>query len=186
MLRFLLSFSFIFTPFIYLTALPAQVIIIRHAEKLLTGQNLSQKGKERAAALVPFVLNTREMTLFGPPTAIYATAALKETDSRWTIETVQGLADSLKLTINNRFEVDDYKTMANEIKANPAYAGKTVLICWEHHVIPEIARTLGALQTPARWPAEIFDRVWVISFQAKGKPAFQNLPQRLMFGDSLN
>lgn len=186
MLRFLLTFSFMLTPFLYLVALPAQVIIIRHAEKPLSGQSLSQKGKERAAALVPFFLNAHDMVVFGAPTAIYAAAAIKETDSKRTAETVQGLADALKITVNNRFEVDDYKAMVSEIKSTPSYTGKTVLICWEHQVIPEIARSFGVLQTPARWPGEVFDRTWVISFQIKGKPVFQNLPQRLMFGDSLN
>lgn len=184
MQRFLLALSLLFAPFTYLTAYPAQVIIIRHAEKPVTGQSLSLKGRERAAALVPYMLNTPELLRFGPPAAIYVPAAPKETDSRRSLETVQGLSETLKIPYNDRYEVDDYRAMVNEVKANPAYVGKTILICWEHHVIPEIARALGSLMAPARWPGEIFDRTWVITFQPTGKSSFQNLPQRLMFGDT--
>lgn len=37
-----------------LHAAPAQIIIIRHAEKPPEGNQLSIKGMERAAALIPF------------------------------------------------------------------------------------------------------------------------------------
>jgi hypothetical protein len=42
------------------------------------------------------------------------------------------------------------------------------------------------LQTPAKWPGEVFDRTWVITFEPSGRALFQNLPQRLMYGDAAN
>ena len=55
-----------------LCAQPAQVILIRHAEKPPTGNMLNTKGRERAAALVPYLLETDDLTKFGKPVAIYA------------------------------------------------------------------------------------------------------------------
>lgn len=168
----------------HLGALPAEVLIIRHAEKAADGF-LSLKGKERAAALVPFFAENRELTAHGTPVAIYAKQYLPEQHPQRTQHTVQGLADKVRVSINASFSNDNYQEMIQEIKSNPSYHGKLVLICWGHEVIPDIARAFGALQAPATWPGNIFDRVWKISFSSlDGCPTFQNIPQRLMFDDS--
>lgn len=175
-----------------LAALPAQVIIIRaaekdvshHGEKKNIHNELSLKGKERAAALVPYFLETPELITFNKPAAIYASIPPKPATSQRSLETVRPLADLLKIPIRDTYESNDYKRMIEEIKKDPALAGKMVLICWEHNYIPEIARAFGAFQTPATWPASAFDRTWVITFQPTGKAVFHNLPQRLMYGDS--
>jgi len=171
-----------------LKALPAQVIIIRHAEKPATpeGDSLSTKGRERAAAMVPYFMETKELITNGTPFAIYATSPSKANTSRRSIETVTPLAEKLGLTLKSGFEFDDYKKMVDEIKNDASYHDKTVLICWEHSHIPEIARAFGALQTPGRWLNEVFDRDWVISFSKTGRATFQNIPQRLMYGDTQN
>lgn len=175
-----------------LAALPAQVIMIRHAEKnnsdhaekKNSNDELSLKGKERAAALVPYFLETPELITFNKPAAIYASIPPKPATSQRSLDTVRPLADLLKIPIRDTFESNDYKRMVEEIKKDPTFTGKTVLICWEHNYIPEIARAFGAFQTPATWPASAFDRTWVITFQPTGKAIFHNLPQKLMYGDS--
>lgn len=186
MKRYLTIFAFITATFLtyHLDAMPAQVILIRHAEKSPTSNELSLKGRERAAALVPYILETPELIIHGSPAAIYATVPPKPDSSQRAIETVKGLAENLKLTVRNKFESNDYKHMVEEIKSDPALVGKTVLICTEHQVIPEIARAFGAFQTPATWLASAYDRTWLITFQQNNKAQFQNLPQRLMYGDS--
>ena len=73
-------------------AQPAQVIIIRHAEKPDSGNGLSLKGMKRAAALVPYFLGTESLLKFGEPVAIYAQAQRHETSSIRPIETVRPLA----------------------------------------------------------------------------------------------
>lgn len=185
--------SFIFSIFItlfitasHVEALPAQVILIRHAEKPDHGNELSTKGRERAAALAPYFAETDYLTVHGTPVAIYAMAAPKGDSSLRAIQTVKPLADQLKMTIKDTIERDNYRKMVEEIKSSPAYHGKTILICWEHKVIPEIARAFGALQTPGRWPPGSYDRTWIISFDSNGRPSFQNYAQRLMYGDSIN
>ena len=169
-----------------LSALPAQVIIIRHAEKPAQGNDLSLKGKERSAALAPYLMETEQLSVHGAPVAIYAAASSKTNSSQRSVQTVTPLADQLKLKVKETFEVENYKKMVDEIKSDPTFNGRTVLICWEHSAIPEIARAFGALQTPSRWPGEAFDRTWLITFGPTGRSSFQNLPQRLMFGDSYN
>ena len=54
---------------------PAQVIIIRHAEKPPVGDDLTPKGRQRAAALVPYFLETPEVLEYKLPAAIYALKA---------------------------------------------------------------------------------------------------------------
>jgi hypothetical protein len=71
--------------------------------------------------------------------------------------------------------------MINEIQTTRAYEGKTVLICWEHHAIRDLARELGVQDAPD-FPGR-FDRVWVISWH-NGKAKLRDLPQQLMQGDS--
>lgn len=181
-LFFLLSLVIIWT--CNLCALPAQIIIIRHAETIPEGDQLSLKGIERAAALVPYILESPEFNAFGSPAAIYAAVSPKPESSQRATQTVKGLADNLKLAVRDKYESDDYKRMVEEIKSNSAFTNKMVLICWDQNVIPEIARAFGALQTPARWYGTAHDRTWVITFQPSGKAIFQNLPQRLMYGDT--
>lgn len=164
-------------------ALPAQVILIRHAEKPVQGNTLSLKGKERAAALAPYFMESPEVTVYGTPVAIYAQSAPKTDSSVRPIETVTPLALNLKMVINNHYGRDEYRKMIDEIKNNPNYNGKLVLICWEHEVIPEIARAFGTSQSPSRWAGDTYDRCWLLGFQGT-RVSFRNLPQKLMFGDS--
>jgi hypothetical protein len=163
---------------------PAQVILIRHAEKPPEGHDLSLQGRERAAALAPFFLEAPEVLTYKAPAAIYAQAVNQEARSRRPIETVTPLAKALKLDLITRYGHSDYPRMAKDILANPDYKGKMVLICWEHKVIPDMARELGVKDAPAKWPGEAFDRLWVITYKADGPPTFRDLPQRLLFGDS--
>lgn len=186
-MRNIFAFLFFLSLFpIYIMAVPAQVVIIRHAEKPSKGNNLDTRGRERAAAYVPFFQENKEIFTFGHPVAIYAMKPSKEDPSERPVETVTPLAESLKITINKNYERNDYKKMVGEIKSDKSYNDKMVLICWEHHLIPEIARAFGALQAPGLWQGTVFDRLWMITFSKTGKATFQNQPQRLMFGDSTN
>jgi hypothetical protein len=168
---------------------PAQVIIIRHAEKPADeadpdGNKLSLKGRERAAALVPYFLGTPDVLEYKTPVAIYAQGLKKQSSSHRPVDTVKGLAAALKLEVIDKYLHDDYPQMATDILANRAYDGRMVLICWEHKVIPDIARKFGAHGAPEKWHGHVYDRTWIITFKPDGKPGFDDLPQRLMFGDT--
>ena len=54
------------------SAMPAQVVIIRHGEKPAEGNGLNARGFQRAAALPQFFQNNPTVTAFGPAAAIYA------------------------------------------------------------------------------------------------------------------
>jgi hypothetical protein len=160
------------------------VILIRHGEKPGHGNDdLSQQGWERAAALVPYFKGRPEVLDFKTPAAIYAQSPKKEGSSLRPLHTVQGLAQALNLDVVQKYTRDDFQPMVDEILANPKYKGRMVLICWEHHVIPKIARALGAKDPPG-FEDDVYDRTWVLTFKDTGKVALKVLPQRLMFDDT--
>jgi hypothetical protein len=160
---------------------PAQVIIIRHAEKPDEGHDLSRKGRERAAALVPYFLETPEVLEHGTPVAIYAQKSTEKNRSKRPVRTVKGLAKALKQEVIERAH-EDYPDMVKEILGKREYDGKMVLICWEHKAITDLAKEFG-VKDPPKFP-DAFDRTWVITFPKGGRPALRDLPQRLMFKDS--
>jgi hypothetical protein len=166
------------------SAQPAQVIIIRHAEKPEEGNELNLRGRERAGALASYFQSSPDVTEFKTPVAIYAQLPKDTTSSIRSAQTVQPLADALHESLHRTFTKTQHPQMVEEIMHKPEYAGHTVLICWEHKVIPEMAREFGVTDAPTKWAGEVYDRAWVITFHNGSKPTFKNVPQRLMFGDS--
>ena len=147
-------------------ARPAQIILIRHADKPSDPKDphLSQAGVQRAERLVSFITTDPVMTRFGLPVAVFATRTTKDGNGQRTQETVAPLARVLKLPVQTSFLGKDYAELANLILANPVYAGKTVLICWNHEEIPQLAAALGVTPEPPKWKAKVFDQVYVISY----------------------
>jgi hypothetical protein len=64
----------------------------------------------------------------------------------------------------------DYAALARLILADPAYAGRTVLICWNHEEIPQLAAALGVTPEPPKAKGSAYDQVYVISYH-DGKAA---------------
>jgi hypothetical protein len=151
---------------------PAQIILIRHADKPSDpdDQHLSRAGVKRAKRLVPFITTDPAMTRFGLPVAVFATQATKHDNGQRTQETVAPLARALKLPVQTPYLGKDYPALAKLILADPAYAGKTVLICWNHEEIPPLAAALGVTPEPPKWKGSVFDQVYVISYH-DGKAA---------------
>ena len=145
---------------------------------------MSIKGLERAAALAAYFLGEPIVTKFGHPVAIYAMKPGDGDKSQRSIETVTPLAAALRMAMNMNYTNDQYEQMVDDIKANKDYEGKMVLISWEHDIIPKIAAKFGATTAPKKWEGNIFDRLWLIAFQKEKGVNFENLPQKLMYGDS--
>ncbi len=162
-------------------AAPAQVIIIRHAEKPPTGDDLNAKGRQRAAALTPYFLEAPEVLEYKTPVAIYAQKSTDDHKSRRPVDTIKGLAKALNQDLIQYPRTDAMK-MVKDIMAKPEYEGHMVLICWSHTGIPDIAKAFGVKEVP-EWPGSVYDRDWIITFN-KGEVSFKNVPQKLMFGDS--
>ena len=159
---------------------PAQIILIRHAEKPADADDphLSAAGRDRAARLVKFVTTDPALMKFGPPVAIFATQTTKHDNGQRTQETVAPLAASLKLAVRTPFLGKDFGALAKIILADPSFAGKTVLVCWNHEEIPALTAALGVRPQPPKWKSKVFDRVYLISY-SHGKATLTDLPERL-------
>jgi len=146
---------------------PAHIILIRHAEKPANPDDphLTPDGVTRARQLVPFITTDAAMTRLGLPVAVFATRTRKHGGGQRTQETVAPLARALKLPVQTPFASTEYAALAHQILTTPAFAGKTVLICWNHEEIPQLASALGVTPQPPRWKGSVFDRVYVISYQ---------------------
>ena len=150
-------------------ARPAQIILFRHAEKPAdkTNPHLSAAGMRRARLLVGFLRANPVVNQYGKPVAIFATRTTKDDDGQRTQETVAPAAAALKLRVQTPFLGKDYKQLAKRILGNPAYAGKTVVICWNHDVLAELAAELGVSPKPPAWKGQEYDQVYVIAFRGK-------------------
>ena len=164
---------------------PAQVILLRHAEKPgdTAAMHLSPRGKERARALVALLGKRSKLTTNAPVAALYATRVTGHGHSLRTGETLASLARELGLPVDTAFDSEDYQSLAASVLKNSAYHGRTVIICWTHHEIAGLAGALGVKPKPASWKDSTFDRLWLIKPDSSGAQ-LQDLPQHLLKGDS--
>ena len=169
------------------SAFPARILIIRHAEKPAKGEpsdDLSPEGFKRAEALPQlFGASAARSRPLAKPDFIFAAAKSKH--SNRSVETVTPLAKKLALDIDSSYGDKEAVKLARELLTNRRYAGKTILICWHHGRIPELARALKATDAPDTWSNDDFNRVWQIEYDALGKASFRDLPQRLLQEDRL-
>lgn len=171
-------------------AAPAQVILIRHAEKPDddSAPGLSIRGFERADALPKLFQSDARLTDFGPPVAIYAAAPSKSLGSIRPQETVEPTAKALGLAVVTSYTAKDFEAMAADVLAKKAYEGKTVLISWTRDEIPMLAHELGLKKKKvAKWKSATFDRLWRFQYNSDGSlKDFSDLPQHLLSGDAAN
>lgn len=170
---------------------PAQVILIRHAEKQPGEPVLSAKGYKRAALLKDFFLEEAAVTHYGAPAAIYAAAPKNEDSSIRSIQTVTPLAKALGLGIDDSYTRGQTGKLVREIMETPAYDGRMVLVCWQHDNLVKIAYGLAEynnsprVNIPLVWDDGSFDRVWILDLKNGRVTAFKDIPQRLLPGDSV-
>ncbi len=88
----------------------------------------------------------------------------------------------------NRFTYGEVNELVEWVRASREWDSKSVLICAAHMDIVPIAKAMGVPHVRQLvWPHETYDRVWLIDFSpADGKvTSFRDIPQCLLFGDSL-
>ncbi len=172
-------------------ATPAKVILIRHGEKPIppaTGNQLIPQGCERAY-LLPSFFQAHEST-FGKPVAIYAAKPGSDDSSVRPLQTIAPTAAAYGLRVNDSGARLDYPAIAQEILTTAAYDQKTVVISWEHHVIPDFAQALGLelkkSMNTKKWPGAVFDQAWVLSFTQGSTPSvgIEILPEALLPTDN--
>ncbi len=162
------------------SATPAEIIFLRHAEKPTEGSELNPRGWERAKALATLFAEDTRVLEHGPAAAIYA---MKPGSVR-AIQTMEATARALHLTIKSKYHRDDIDSLVNALRTNKSLEGKTVIVCWEHKVLPEMLKAFGWTNGPKKWADETFDRLWVLDFE-QGRPSrLRDLPQKLLPGDS--
>lgn len=116
-----------------------QIILIRHAEKNYNESvHLSRKGNTRAHYLIDYFLHP--VGEFRMPCSIYAMKQSRQDSSNRCFETVKDIASILNIQINHDFARYDINDLAKRIQEDTS---DTILICWEHVMIPQITRLLG-------------------------------------------
>jgi len=170
-------------------AMPAQVMIIRHAEKYEDRNriHLNPRGLTRARALAQFFQSDPRVREYGLPAAIIAQRPSKKKKAVRCQETVAPLAKATGQKVITRFAYNEVMELVNYLRAGREWDSKSVLICAEHTDIVNMAKALGVPQVgQVVWPHETYDRVWLIDFSPKDGTVtgFRNIPQRLLFGDS--
>lgn len=166
-------------------ATPAQILIIRHGEKPEEGSHLSPRGYRRARALVAYFQHDPAVTRFGTPVAIYAMGQSSADSGLRPIETVTPLAHALGLPVLSPYEKDDTTELVHAVLNNPAYAGKMVLICWEHKKITPMVSEFG-VSPEQSWPDSSFDQVWEIDFNNDKVSDFRIFKQNVDVGTDLD
>ena len=137
-----------------------KVVIIRHAEKPVAGDNLSCQGQNRALQL-PAILAKK----FIKPDYTYVPALKsdKSTAHSRMFQTVTPLAVKYDLTINSKYRQNEYADVAKSVlKKNGV-----VLMVWSHSEMPDLVRALGVDNAP-KWADEDFDSIWLVTY-ANGK-----------------
>jgi hypothetical protein len=170
---------------------PERILFIRHAEHhsetgitedgLQDPQSLNARGWQRAGALIGLFSRPRKGQ--SPPDAIYASAIEKDSESRRPQQTVAPLLALLRakrgVTYCSAFAKHAVKELAEDLMTRKG----TVLVAWEHSVIPKILAQLGVEDAPCKWPNDRYDMIWSIERDEDGGWTFAETDQRLLVGD---
>jgi hypothetical protein len=139
-----------------------KIVIIRHAEKSGTDNNLSCKGFNRSMML-PAVLYKK----FGIPNKIYVptVGTGKHPKHLRMLQTVTPLARKYHVPINSQYGEDDYDHVANAL----IHEKGLIIVAWEHNTIPPIVYQLVPAANHLHWRDNDYDSIWIISYKS-GKP----------------
>ena len=145
------------------------IFIIRHAEKPPEGAALSPEGTRRAEGYVEYFTNLKVKKR--PVKVEHLFAAADSKNSARPRLTLEPLSRTLNLPLDLRFEADDVKALAEELRTKDH--GKCIVICWHHGPMPELLKELGAdpadLLEEGEWPDKIFNWVIQLRYDADGK-----------------
>lgn len=161
-------------------AIPRQIIIIRHADKLdqeEAGPALSAKGLLRSLKFAFYFMDK-----FGEPDFIVAAddqkISGKEIAIR-SIQTVAPLANMMQVRhpekdypILHPYPSDSYEDLADLLLTDPKFDDKLVLVCWSHKRIAKLVAALGVLSPVPVWPRHDYDTVYVLTWQDTQTPLF--------------
>ncbi|CBS91075.1 hypothetical protein [Azospirillum lipoferum] len=151
---------------------PNTVLLIRHGEKPDddTDPNLSAKGWQRACSITKTL---PDLVPTGVPAISAVVATAPSPHSVRPIETVTPISLIRALPLAHTIADDDVAQVPALLSGAP-YTGATVLICWHHGKLPELALALGAPadQVPKKWEGDDFHTVWILRYEADGSVSF--------------
>jgi len=155
-------------------AIPHKIVLVRHADKLqqkFTGPAISAKGYVRAIKFSFYYLN-----YFGEPDFVFAGKPKGKDASIRELQTVGPLINILAVrhpdtvfNIMHPYQHDQYEKLAKYILQDKKFDNKSVLICWRHTKIIELAEALGVKDELEPWADDDFDSVFVIEYDKSGK-----------------
>ncbi len=165
----------------------AVILVIRHAEKTASGDELSPDGYKRADAYVNYFKNYQ---VDGKPLKLdYLYAAADSKNSKRVRLTVEPLSKATGLKLDNRIANKKFQDMVDELHATSH--GHEILICCQHGQITKQLRALGAdpatLLPKGKWPDDVFDWVLELHYDSNGRliPAqTKRINENLMPGDA--
>jgi hypothetical protein len=141
-----------------------KVIIIRHGENPLKGDNLSCQGLNRSIQLPPVLYSK-----FGIPNFAYVPALGRGSATKHArmFQTIVPMSIKYNLKINSNYDEDDSINLAADIRTKNGI----VLVVWDHKAIPPIVRALGVAGFHLKWSEEDFDSIWIVTY-TNGKAIF--------------
>jgi phosphohistidine phosphatase SixA len=135
---------------------PKRIVLMRHADKTddRDDEDLSEAGTQRAQRLAAYIPET-----FGKPDVIIATARSKHSDR--PAETMRPLSEGIGVKVETPYKNDDYEDLVEDLFNNPEFKDKTIIVCWHHGKLPEMAALLGAPpgSYPDPWPDDAYNLI---------------------------
>ena len=177
---------FLFNIAVY--ALPAQVLIIRHAEQNHATGELNPFGISRAAALAEFFQSNATAMRFGPIVACFGARPhpFHGENTTRVMDTVSPTAVQLHMPIHAPYAPEEEDLLVNLVLNNPAYDGRTVLIAWHHFSLPILIRAFGYTPPFEHIPSDDYFYVFVLQYPvvtSTPPPTCDYYSQALMRGD---
>ena len=127
------------------TVYPSQIVFIRHAEKNVPYDtiNIDATGQARARELPNYI---QQMVAHGnlkkEPDLLVAMKMDSPTGSNRPVESINPLSNALQLPLQFSYTQDQLPQLVQSIN-KPENAGKTVVVCFEHHHLVPIAQYFG-------------------------------------------
>ncbi len=143
---------------------PVRVVIIRHAEKPgdESDPHLSKAGRQHAQNWAAILTGPDGPLGGATPAALLAPHPTHHHPSQRPGETLEPLAAKLGQPILMPHPSEEVAALAAQVRKQ--YAGQTVVICWVHESLPDLARALGVTSPIPAWKGKDFDQVWIIEY----------------------
>jgi hypothetical protein len=148
------------------------VLLIRHAEKPKSGDDLAPMGVARAQGYAAYF---PALPLYGSgrPDYLFASHESKKSDRPHL--TLQPLADRLDLKVDTHYADEQDFELAKHLHVSPEFKGKNIVVCWHHQRILDLAKNLLDQPSPdpdwpQSWPGDVFGWLLWMSFDADGLP----------------